>query len=153
MSLFYIFFIKIHPHTSIYRYSGGYFIYYPIILSILLLYYSIIYSCYCYSLCQIENNTPCVYAIGFKRSPMLEYIYNGHSIAYDRSNFHGCFFIFWVIHTHTQRSECIVYSKSIKYYFSIIFCIVISSFHHYQKRSEFRLLGRTSHKNGGTICN
>ena len=32
---------------------------------------------------KIENNTPCVYAIGFKRTTMLEYIYNGHSIAYD----------------------------------------------------------------------
>ena len=32
------------------------------------------------SKCQIENNTLCVYAIGFRRSPMLEYMYNGHSI-------------------------------------------------------------------------
>ena len=32
---------------------------------------------------KIENNTHCVYAIGFRRSTMLEYIYNGHSIAYD----------------------------------------------------------------------
>ena len=35
------------------------------------------------SKCQIENNTPCVYAIDFRRSTMLAYIYNGHSIAYD----------------------------------------------------------------------
>ena len=33
--------------------------------------------------CQIENNTPCVYAIGFKRTTMLEYIYHGHRMAYD----------------------------------------------------------------------
>ena len=32
---------------------------------------------------QIENNTPCVYAIDFRRSTMLAYIYHGHSIAYD----------------------------------------------------------------------
>ena len=32
---------------------------------------------------QIENNTPCVYAIGFRRSSMLEYIYHRHSIVYD----------------------------------------------------------------------
>ena len=32
---------------------------------------------------QIENNTPCVYAIDFRRSTMLAYIYDGHSIAYD----------------------------------------------------------------------
>ena len=31
----------------------------------------------------IENNTPCVYAIGFRRTTMLAYIYHGHSIAYD----------------------------------------------------------------------
>ena len=35
------------------------------------------------SKCQIENNTPCVYAIDFRRSTMLAYIYHGHSIAYD----------------------------------------------------------------------
>ena len=32
---------------------------------------------------KLKNNTHCVYAIGFKRTTMLEYIYNGHSIAYD----------------------------------------------------------------------
>ena len=31
----------------------------------------------------MRNNTPCVYAIGFRRSTMLESIYNGHSIASD----------------------------------------------------------------------
>ena len=30
-----------------------------------------------------KNNTHCVYAIVFKRTTMLEYIYDGHSIAYD----------------------------------------------------------------------
>ena len=38
---------------------------------------------YSKSKCQIENNTPCVYAICFKRSTMLAYIYHGHSMAYD----------------------------------------------------------------------
>ena len=33
--------------------------------------------------CQIENNTLCVYAIDFRRSTMLAYIYHGHRIAYD----------------------------------------------------------------------
>ena len=32
---------------------------------------------------QIENNTLCVYAIGFKRSTMLAFIYHRHSMAYD----------------------------------------------------------------------
>ena len=32
---------------------------------------------------KLKNNTHCVYAIGFRRTTMLEYIYNGHSIAYD----------------------------------------------------------------------
>ena len=47
------------------------------------------------SKCEIENNTPCVYAIDFRRTTpcvyaidfrrttMLAYIYHGHSIAYD----------------------------------------------------------------------
>ena len=35
------------------------------------------------SKCENENNTHYVYAISFKRSTMLEYIYNQHSIAYD----------------------------------------------------------------------
>ena len=38
---------------------------------------------YSKSKCEIENNTPCVYAIGFKRTTMLAYIYHGHSMAYD----------------------------------------------------------------------
>ena len=33
---------------------------------------------------KLKITPPCVYAIGFRRSTMLEYIYNGHSIAYDR---------------------------------------------------------------------
>ena len=32
---------------------------------------------------KLKITPPCVYAIGFRRSTMLEYIYNGHSIAYD----------------------------------------------------------------------
>ena len=45
-----------------------------------------LYTCtleYYKSKCQIENNTLCVYAIGFKRSTMLAFIYHRHSMAYD----------------------------------------------------------------------
>ena len=38
---------------------------------------------FCFNHAFPVNGSSCVYAIGFRRSTMLAYIYNGHSIAYD----------------------------------------------------------------------
>ena len=42
-----------------------------------------IYTTNCCTIFILDHVAPCVYAIGFKGTTMLAYIYNRHSIAYD----------------------------------------------------------------------